>query len=228
MAEGSRNSPIQNQQNSLSSNPEGRLAEEMREGSTEALAEAFECCRSRLEYIASFRLHGILKGRISPADAVQDAYLAAADRLSHYSQKKELSPFLWLRMILCQTITDLHRHHLGAKKRDAFRERPAAGIGKSFTSTSLAISLVSPATSPSNAAARAEMTSLVEGAVAAMDEVDQEIIALRHFEQLANSEISAVLAISQKAASIRYVRALKSLREVLSQWPGLLETFGNE
>jgi len=103
----------------------------------------------------------------------------------------------------------------------------SAGIGKSFTSTSLAISLVSPATSPSNAAARAEMTSLVESAVATMDDIDQEIIALRHFEQLSNSEISAVLEISQKAASIRYVRALTELREVLSRWPGLLEAFGN-
>ncbi len=57
----------------------------------------------------------------------------------------------------------------------------------------------------------------VEQAVAAMDPLDQEVLALRHFEELTNSEVAEVLGIQQKAASIRYVRAIKRLRAVLSQ-----------
>jgi RNA polymerase sigma-70 factor (ECF subfamily) len=48
-------------------------------------------------------------------------------------------------------------------------------------------------------------------------------LALRHFEELSNSEVAEVLGIQQKAASIRYVRALKRLKAVMSQLPGFSE-----
>ena len=56
-----------------------------------------------------------------------------------------------------------------------------------------------------------------------MDPLDREVLALRHFEELGNSEVAEVLGIQQKTASIRYVRALKRLRAILSQMPGLFE-----
>ena len=55
----------------------------------------------------------------------------------------------------------------------------------------------------------------------AMDPIDREVLALRHFEELTNSEVAEVLDIQQKAASIRYVRAIRRLKGVLSQMPGL-------
>ncbi len=78
-------------------------------------------------------------------------------------------------------------------------------------------------TSPSQAAVRAETLEQVEQVIAAMDPLDREVLALRHFEELGNSEVAEVLGIQQKAASIRYVRALKRLRAILSQMPGLFE-----
>ena len=56
-----------------------------------------------------------------------------------------------------------------------------------------------------------------------MDPIDQEILALRHFEELGNNEVAEVLGIEPKAASIRYIRALKRLKEILSTVPGLLD-----
>ena len=56
-----------------------------------------------------------------------------------------------------------------------------------------------------------------------MDPLDREVLALRHFEELGNSEVAEVLGIQQKAASIRYIRAVKRLRAILTQMPGLLE-----
>ena len=61
-----------------------------------------------------------------------------------------------------------------------------------------------------------------------MDPLDQEVLALRHFEELSNGEVAEVLGIGQKAASIRYVRALKRLRAVLSEVPGFFEGQPNE
>ena len=53
-----------------------------------------------------------------------------------------------------------------------------------------------------------------------MDQIDREVIALRHFEELGNNEVAEVLGIKKQSASSRYVRALKRLREVLSEIPG--------
>ena len=53
-----------------------------------------------------------------------------------------------------------------------------------------------------------------------LDEFDREILALRHFEELSNSESATVLSLSKTAASNRYIRALKRLKEILAALPG--------
>ena len=56
-----------------------------------------------------------------------------------------------------------------------------------------------------------------------MSEIDREVLALRHFEELTNSEVAEVLDIQQKAASIRYVRAIARLKDILVQVPGFFD-----
>jgi RNA polymerase sigma-70 factor (ECF subfamily) len=214
--------------------PDG-LLERLKRGDREALAALFAEHHERLWRAVSFRMDRRLAGRIDADDVLQEAYLAAAQRLDRYVADPSWSAFVWLRMIVMQTLTDLHRYHLGAQMRDAGRETnlrsgPARGCpavhawqNPQTTSVSLAALLVGQVTSPSQAAARAEMFDQVERAIAAMDPLDQEVLALRHFEELSNSEVAEVLGIGQKAASIRYVRALKRLRAVLSQVPGFFE-----
>ena len=53
-----------------------------------------------------------------------------------------------------------------------------------------------------------------------MSEIDREVLALRHFEEMTNSETAQVLDISEQAASLRYVRALSRLKTILSAIPG--------
>jgi RNA polymerase sigma-70 factor, ECF subfamily len=200
------------------------LAERLKRGDRDALAKLFAQHRERLWRMINFRMDRRLFGRIDPDDVLQEAYLAAAGRLEHYDSDSPFSPFVWLRMILMQTMIDIHRHHLGAQMRDADREigRPGNRYPQT-TSVSLAAQFVGQFTSPSQVAVRAETLNQVEQAVAAMEPLDQEVLALRHFEELSNSEVAEVLGIQQKAASIRYVRALKRLRSVLSQMPGFFE-----
>jgi len=200
------------------------LTDRLKRGDVEALAALFAEHRERLWRMVSFRMDRRLLGRIDPDDVLQEGYLAAAQRIGHYGNDSSLSPFIWLRMVLMQTLIDIHRHHLGAQMRDADREVGLHGHRyPQTTSVSLAAQFAGKFTSPSQAAAREEMLCRLEQAVAAMDPLDQEVLALRHFEELTNSEVAEVLGIRQKAASIRYVRALKRLRTVLSQMPGFLE-----
>ena len=71
------------------------------------------------------------------------------------------------------------------------------------------------------AAARAEQKLLLQEALNGMDPIDREVLTLRHFEQLSNDETAAVLGLTKSAASNRYIRALKRLKEILASIPGL-------
>src|SRR5579863_4520149 len=65
--------------------------------------------------------------------------------------------FIWLRKILNQTLADVHRRHLGTKKRSAKRDVSIhGGWSTESTSAALAIHLAGTLTSPSQAALRAE------------------------------------------------------------------------
>ena len=206
------------------SSQEGELRRRLQGGDEKALAELFSLHRERLWRMVAFRLDRELQARIDPDDVLQEAYLAATQRIGHYDGKSAMSPFVWLRLIVQQTMIDVHRRHIGAQMRDAGREASAHRQGFSqATSISLAAQLVGHLTSPSQAAQRAEMLARLEQALAGMDPIDQEILALRHFEELSNSEVAEVLGIEQKAASIRYVRALRRLKDILSQISGFVD-----
>ncbi|HNQ87979.1 MAG TPA: sigma-70 family RNA polymerase sigma factor [Verrucomicrobiota bacterium] len=201
--------------------PAPSLEQRLRNGDTLALAELFTQERERLWRGVHFRMAEALRGRLEPDDVLQEAFLAASQRLSHYAESPATSPFIWLRMIVNQTLVDLHRQHLGAQRRDAAREVSLDGAPfAQATSASVAIQLVGLFTSPSGAAQRADVLSLVQSAIEQMDPIDREVLALRHFEELSNSEVAETLGIAQKAASIRYVRALRRLKEILAQVPG--------
>ena len=56
-----------------------------------------------------------------------------------------------------------------------------------------------------------------------LSERDREVLVLRHFEELGNAEVAALLGIQPPAASKRYVRALARLREILDAVPGFFD-----
>ncbi len=180
----------------------------------------------RLFRLVTFRLDRRLQGRVDVADVLQEIYLAAWRNLTEYVQGSPLPFYLWLRGIACNKLLELHRHHLGVKMRDARRECANQSPSTADT-TSAAISslLMDDNTSPSGVAVRAEIRLRLERAIDGMNPIDREVLALRHFEQLNPAETAQVLMIEEKAAGMRYLRALKRLREILEQQPGGLESF---
>ena len=202
-------------------NDSRKVLSRLKGGDDEALAELFSQHRERLWRMVHFRLDQRLQGRVDTEDVLQEAYLAAAKRVHHFTEESSTSFFVWLRMIVMQTLIEVHRRHLGAQMRDAGRELAIRGYRYSpTTSVSMVARLVGHLTSPSQAALRAEVSEQLEAALETMDPIDREVLALRHFEELTNSEVAEVLDIQQKAASIRYVRAIKRLKGILSQMPG--------
>lgn len=200
--------------------PNADLLRRVKEGDQQALADLFSLNRDRLWRIVNFRLDSRLLGRVDADDILQEAYLAAAQRIEHYLDDSTQTFFIWLRLIANQTLIDVHRRHLGAKMRDASREMSIHAHYAQATSMSIASQLLGNFTSPSQVAMRDEVAAQLDKAIESMEPIDREVLALRHFEELSNSEVAEVLGIQQKAASIRYVRALKRLKEVVNKIPG--------
>jgi RNA polymerase sigma-70 factor (ECF subfamily) len=196
-------------------------------GQEQALAELFARHRGRLRQMVRLRLDGRLQGRVDPSDVLQEAYIDLAQKLPDFARKPSMPFFLWLRMVVGERLLRVHRHHLGAAKRDAGREISLhGGAYPEASSASLAAQLLGRMTSASRAALRAETRLVLQGVLNAMDPVDREVIALRHFEELGNDEAAAVLGLTKAAASKRYVRAMLRLKAALGSVTGLADASG--
>lgn len=192
-------------------------------GDVRALADVLEQNRERLKRMVRLRLDHRLRGRLDPSDVVQEAYLDAARRLPEYVAAPAVPFFLWLRQLTAQRLIDVHRHHLGAKMRDASHDISLhQGVFPQASSVSLAAQLLGRYASPSQEAIRAEIQSRVQEALNAMEPIDREVLVLRHFEMLSNEEVAQVLNVKKSAASNRYVRALKRLTTILEQFQDLI------
>jgi RNA polymerase sigma-70 factor, ECF subfamily len=194
-------------------------------GDESALAALFDGYRDRLRRMIRLRLDRRLSGRVDSSDVLQEAYLDVRKRIAEYAHDPAAMPFhLWLRLIAGQRLTDVHRYHLGSQMRDAGQEVSLhRGPFPRANSVSLAAQLLGKLTSASKAAIRAEHKLIVQDTLNSMDPIDREVLALRHFEHLSNDETAQVLGLTKSAASNRYIRALKRLKEILSSIPGLKE-----
>jgi RNA polymerase sigma-70 factor (ECF subfamily) len=95
------------------------------------------------------------------------------------------------------------------------REQPLLNPVDDRSSEDLAAQLWDPEVTPGTAAIQREMARRVEEAVAKLNELDFEIITMRHYEQLSNQEVAQSLGLTEPAASMRYLRAVRRLRELL-------------
>jgi RNA polymerase sigma-70 factor, ECF subfamily len=193
-------------------------------GDQQAVNALFARHRERLGAMVRLRLNRRLQGRIDPSDVLQEAYLEVCKGFADYARAPALPFFLWLRHVTGQKLIALHRQHLGAQLRDADREVAIhRGALPQASSASLAAQLLGRLTAPSRAAARAELQIRVQEALNAMDPIDREVLALRHFELLSNGETAAVLGLKKSAASNRYIRALGRLKDLLAGLPGFTD-----
>jgi RNA polymerase sigma-70 factor (ECF subfamily) len=198
-----------------------QLLERAAQGDLQGLGVLLERHRKRLRRMVTLRLDQRLQSRLDASDVIQEAFAEASARLGDYLLQPGVPFFLWLRFLTGQKLAELHRRHLGARMRDAGREISLyRGALPEASSAALAAQLLGHDTRPSEAAVRAERKIRLQEALNSMDALDREVLALRHFEQLNNAETAQVLDLRESAASKRYIRALKKLKEILTSLPG--------
>ena len=199
---------------------EGSDVVRLREGGDAALAEAFSAHQERLERIVDLRLDPRLVSRVDAADVIQESFLEAQKRVLRFLSDPSVPLFVWLRGVVLDTLIHVHRRHL-AKMRDAGLDVSLNLAGEpQVSSMSLAGWLVADLTSPSQVAIRDEVAAKVTEVLNSLEEIDREVLVLRHFEQLSNDEVAQVVGVKKAATSRRYMRALKRFREALDSIPG--------
>lgn len=158
---------------------------------------------------ARYRLQGRLGAVCEPLDLVQDVWAIALPRLRDLQPRDgRWTPVLlrFLATTLLRRVNLLVRKHLTAG-------RPLAGDGEALPSVSAAIS------GAITRLHRAEVVDAVRSAMAALPDLEREVMVLRGIEQLANRAVAQQLGIDDYQVTRRYQRALVLLGEAL---PGSL------
>jgi len=173
--------------------------------------------RAALRRMIDLRMDRAMQRRVDASDVVQDVLLEANTRLNDFLADPVMPFHLWLRQIARDRIIDLHRRHRVAAKRSLDRERPLQAAPRLDQSTlDLAAELVDREMTPAEAATWHELERRFQAAVEQLDENDREVVLMRHFEGLGNGEVARALELSEPAASMRYMRAMRRLRELLA------------
>ena len=202
-----------------------KLLDAARRGSRSAINQLFAQHRSRIRQLVRMRLDFRTRQRVDISDVVQEIMIDASRRLDSYLANPEAPFEVWLRQIARDRIIDAWRKHRGSANRTLDRERPLIQPSSSSSEVNLGRGRARELSSedvphadltPAELAMQREILLQVEEAVSALPKADSEIIVMRHFEFLSNGEVAAMLNLSEAAASIRYVRALKKLRQHLA------------
>ncbi len=182
----------------------------LEDGDPRALDLLLESYRNYLKKLIDLRMDNELRVRVDPSDVVQEAQLVASQRIDDFLRRRPGSFRVWLRSTALERMVDLHRRHL-AEKRSVRREVPRAGA------SSLATAQHPRAERPSQIAHRRELATEVRQVITGLGRKDQEILMLRHVEELTNAEAAEVLAIAPATARKRLGRALLRLAKLLDE-----------
>lgn len=193
-----------------------RLLDDARTGNTAAVDRLLGEFREPLRHVIRLRMDQDLARRIDASDIVQDVLLEANQRLQEYLQAPNMPFHLWLRHLAQDRIIDTHRRHRVAQRRSIDREQALdVPAWADESSVQLIAQLVDGEQTPASAAIQHELQRRLHAALTQLDDADRDLILMRHHEQLSNQDVAAALGLTEAAASMRYLRALRKLRGVL-------------
>lgn len=196
-----------------------QLVQAIADGDPAAVNELMNRHRDALRRLIHFRLDRQIAQRVDASDVVQDVLVEASRRLKEYVQDPSMPFHLWIRQLAKDRMIDLHRRH-HAQKRSVDREQPLQG-GRfgDRSSLNLAAQLQDDELTPAAATIRKELEQRFLEALDQLEDADREIVVMRHVEQLGNSEVAEALDLSPAAAGMRYLRAIRRLKAILTEPP---------
>ncbi len=165
--------------------------------------------RGRLLIMLRGRIDPALRPRIDAEEILQEVYLVARGKWVHAGMDPAVKPYPWLYRIALDTLIEAWRRQTRGC-RDARLELP----WPEYSSIQMGLDLVRAYTSPSEAFTRKEVGEQMRSALDRLKPDDRQILQMRHTDGLSFREVAAVLDITENAASVRYLRAIRRLRDV--------------
>ncbi|WP_146447682.1 sigma-70 family RNA polymerase sigma factor [Bythopirellula polymerisocia] len=192
-----------------------QLISAAREGDDGAVNQLLDRHRTSVRRMIDLRMDKMIKRRVDASDIVQEVMIEANRRLADYLANPVMPFHLWLRQMAKDRLIDAHRRHRGAARRSLDREQPLVAAAGDESSFDLVAQLSDQELTPAAAATWHELQLRFQQACEQLEELDQEIVYLRHFEHLSNSDSAQALDLTPQAASMRYLRAMRRLRELM-------------
>ena len=190
------------------------------QGDRAAVNRLLERHRVSLKKLIQLRLDRKIARRVDASDVVQDVLMEANTRLQDYLADPRMPFHLWLRQLAQDRMIDVYRRHRGAQRRSLDREQSITAPQFSDQSGfDLMGQLADHELTPAAASIRKELEARFVLALDQLEDEDREIVLMRHFEQLGNSEVAEALGLSAAAAGMRHLRALRKLRAILGDRP---------
>ncbi len=208
----------------INSNDTDVLLQRISASDPTALDQLYGRYGDRLRKMIKLRLDQRLQGKVNPSEIIRQATMEAARRLSEYTRSPGDRFYLWLRQLAGDILRDTQGRILNTRSGQVMSDVSLVrGALPAATSLALAEQLLGRLSQSKAITQRVELQLQVQEALNDLDAIDREILVLRHFENLSNSETAHVLDIKEGVASKRFISALKELMQRLSAIPGFRE-----
>ncbi|RLS83533.1 MAG: sigma-70 family RNA polymerase sigma factor [Planctomycetota bacterium] len=195
------------------------LLDRVRDGDADAVNRLLERHRAAIRRMIDARMDRVIERRVDASDIVQDVMIEANRRLTDYLANPTMPFRLWLRHMARDRLIDAHRRHRVAATRSLDREVPMVARDGEDSSADGLVGIADRELTPAAAATWHELERRFAAAVDLLDDVDRQIVLLRHFEHLSTSDAAEILGLSKPAAGMRYLRAMRRLRSLLDGGP---------
>jgi RNA polymerase sigma factor (sigma-70 family) len=167
-----------------------------------------------LGYIYS-RLDNKLRSRVSPEDVLQEVFIEAYRRYPKFLEKENLTVAHWIYRITTDQIINTHRYHFESQKRSVGREEKDKVLpnGNRY----IHIDNVQINEKHLEQMANKELADIIRSDIKKLPVNDQEVLWLRLEEGLNNKESSEMLGVTNHLEGMRYLRALRRLKEITAK-----------
>lgn len=186
----------------------GRWLSAARDGSRDALGQAFDACRHYLLAVAQHELNGDLQGKGGASDLVQETFLEAQQAFGHFDGTSGPELRAWLRKLLHHRVTKFGRRYRTTQKRRLARETTLAAAG-------LPAERDRTLPTPSQHLIAHEQAQRLREALERLPDDYRRVIALRYVEQRSFVDIGRLMQRTPNAARLLWLRAIECVRDEL-------------
>lgn len=172
--------------------------------------------RDRLRQMICFRFDRRLATRFDPSDVIQDTYMKAHKRFDDFVVSRPIGFYPWLRRLAWERLVELHEWHFDTEKRSVRREQREVPLPDE-SAIELVQRLSDGQPSPSQNSIHNEDCDRLLNCLAELPANEKEVLVLRFLEELPINETAEVLGISEGAVSMRQLRAIKHLKQILGE-----------